>query len=96
MSNSNFRKLQIQAVENYLKNSNCKPLKKEQPKEKKEIVNIELKQSEIILISEALETLYNKTIGGTKTSLGLIFSPSILTVFSSARPRSRIVLNFSQ
>jgi len=63
MSNSNFRKLQIQAIENYLKNSNCKPLKKEQSKEKKEIINLDLNESEINLISEALETLYNNTIG---------------------------------
>lgn len=63
MSNSNSKKMMIQAVENYLKNSNCKPLKKEQSKEKKEIINIDLNQSEINLISEALETLYNKTIG---------------------------------
>ena len=63
MSKTNFRKLQVKAIENYLKNSNCKPLKKEQPKEKKEIVNINLNRREIDLISEALEVLHNKTIG---------------------------------
>lgn len=63
MKNLEHKKLMIKAVENYLKNSNSKPHKKTKEVEKKEIVNIELNRNEINLISEAIETLYNDTIG---------------------------------
>ncbi len=63
MKNSENKKLMIEAVENLLKNSNWEPYKKIERVEKKEIVNIELNRKEINLISEAIETLYNNTIG---------------------------------
>ena len=63
MENSEHKKLMIKAVENYLKNSNSKPYKKTEQVEKKEIVNIKLNRNEINLISEAIENLYNDTIG---------------------------------
>ena len=63
MKNSENKKLMIEAVENFLKNSNWEPYKKIEPVEKKEIVNIKLNRKEINLISEAIETLYNDTIG---------------------------------
>ena len=63
MKNLEHKKRMIEAVENYLKNSNSKPYKKTEQVEKKEIVNIELNRKEINLISEAIETLYNDTIG---------------------------------
>lgn len=63
MKNLEHKKLMIEAVENYLKNSNSKSYKKTKEVEKKEIVNIELNRKEINLISEAIEDLYNNTIG---------------------------------
>jgi len=63
MENSEHKKLMIKAVENYLKNSNSKTYKKTEQVEKKEIVNIKLNRNEINLISEAIENLYNDTIG---------------------------------
>ena len=63
MKNSENKKLMIEAVENLLKNSNWEPYKKIEPVEKKEIVNIKLNRKEINLISEAIENLYNDTIG---------------------------------
>ena len=57
------KKLIINAVENFLKNSNWEPYKKTEQVEKKEIVNIKLNRNEINLISEAIENLYNDTIG---------------------------------
>lgn len=63
MENSEYKKLMIKAVENYLKNSNSKTYKKTEQVEKKEIVNIKLNRNEINLISEAIENLYNDTIG---------------------------------
>lgn len=63
MENLENKKWLFQAVENYLTSSNSEPHKKIEQVEKKEIVNIELNRNEINLISEAIETLYNDTIG---------------------------------
>jgi len=63
MENLENKKWLFQAVENYLTSSNSEPHKKTKQVEKKEIVNIELNRNEINLISEAIELLYNNTIG---------------------------------